>query len=430
MSEHLQVWQLKPKADKRIRSGHPWVFSNEIQFPKKTATPFIPGSLIELKTAQGDSMGIGFGNLNSLIAWRRLGFGSAPYHKKEFSIANALELLLSKALEYRQSLGLTEYSYRLFFAEADGFPGLIIDSYFESNRSQRVLVIQAHTAGVDLVLEQLISELKKLFPGNLEIIIRKDIAIRKLEGVPVLEEPEIRGGKAESLKNAQIRVRSPCSKGHVDFNVDLVDGQKTGFFLDQVQNVELFLRQLTKSSNDKSLKAIDLCCYVGQWSTQLSAVRSGKLDLTLVDISQSALDKAEKNVKQNKNSGLDLTVQTLKSDVLKNLDGLPDRCFDLIFCDPPALIQNRKSIPQGEHAYLQVNTSVFRLVKKGGYVVSCSCSSLLEENAFLQALNKAARRNNRVVRWFSRGFQSPDHPVLTEFPEGQYLKCWIGRVEN
>jgi 23S rRNA (cytosine1962-C5)-methyltransferase len=149
------------------------------------------------------------------------------------------------------------------------------------------------------------------------------------------------------------------------------------------------------------------------------------VEILSVDASKTALDFAQKNVEAQ-----GAQFERLKTDVLKGLEGLPSQSFDLVISDPPALIKSRKEIPQGTHAYLQLNTQVFRVVKPGGAVVCCSCSALLEEEIFTQTLAKAARRNQVQVRWVGRGGPSPDHPVLAEFPEGRYLKCWVGFVES
>src|SRR6185437_1403611 len=166
------------------------------------------------------------------------------------------------------------------------------------------------------------------------------------------------------------------------------------------------------------IRILDLCCYVGQWSAQLahafsSGSSSPKIRVTAVDASQTALDLARENIMA---AALKSEVQLIKGDVLKDLAGLPDHSYDLVICDPPALIKSRKDIPAGKHAYLQLNTQVFRLVRSGGGVVSCSCSGLLEEDEFLATLSKAAYRNSASVRWVARGSQAPDHPMLAEFP--------------
>ncbi len=145
------------------------------------------------------------------------------------------------------------------------------------------------------------------------------------------------------------------------------------------------------------------------------------VEVTAVDASEKALAFARRNVEAQGAS-----CETLRADVLKDLGSLPAGSFDLVVSDPPALIKGRKDIGPGTHAYLQLNTQVFRLLRKGGGVVTCSCSGLLEEEEFAKAVSKGAARNGAEVRWIGRGMQAPDHPMLLEFPEGRYLKCWIG----
>jgi 23S rRNA (cytosine1962-C5)-methyltransferase len=144
-----------------------------------------------------------------------------------------------------------------------------------------------------------------------------------------------------------------------------------------------------------------------------------------VDASRPALDLARLNVEAQ-----GAKFDELRGDVLTDLASLPEGGFDLVISDPPALIKSRKDIPVGKHAYLQLNTQALRLVRVGGAIVTASCSGLLPEDDFLAALNKAATRNRRRVHWVGRGTQSPDHPIVTEFPEGRYLKCWIGWVSQ
>jgi 23S rRNA (cytosine1962-C5)-methyltransferase len=203
----------------------------------------------------------------------------------------------------------------------------------------------------------------------------------------------------------------------------LVDGQKTGFFLDQAYNVQLAAKLLS-SLGKKRLRILDLCCYVGQWSTQLSNVfkaHGATVEVLAVDGSAKALEFAQQNVSRQ-----GAKFEALKGDVLKDLATLEPASFDLIISDPPALIQGRKEIPQGTHAYLQLNTQAMRLLGVGGGLVACSCSALLEEESFLATLSKAASRNQRRIQWVGRGTQAPDHPMLSEFPEGRYLKCFVG----
>ncbi|NDD93374.1 methyltransferase domain-containing protein, partial [bacterium] len=217
----------------------------------------------------------------------------------------------------------------------------------------------------------------------------------------------------------------------LEFQVDLLGGQKTGFFLDQWANIQLVLQRIEQwpvATRRKQIRILDLCCYVGQWSAQLSRFfeqRGIQVEITLVDSSRAALQSAEKNVKA---SGA-TQIKTVETDVLRGLADLPDRAFDLVISDPPALIKGRKDVPVGTHAYLQLHTQAARLVAEQGVWVACSCSGLLTEESFLETISKAARRQSRKFSWVARGGQAPDHPILAEFPEGRYLKCWLGLAD-
>jgi len=182
---------------------------------------------------------------------------------------------------------------------------------------------------------------------------------------------------------------------------------------------------LAQATGRRRLRMVDLCCYVGQWGAQITrffAKRGIEVEVTLVDASKAALAQAEQNAR---GAGA-AQVVSVCGNVLQDLGQFSDRSFDLVISDPPALIKNRKDIPVGTHAYLQLHTQAARLVADRGAWVACSCSGLLEEEAFGETLAKAARRQGRHFSWISRGGQSPDHPILAEFPEGRYLKAWIG----
>jgi 23S rRNA (cytosine1962-C5)-methyltransferase len=209
----------------------------------------------------------------------------------------------------------------------------------------------------------------------------------------------------------------------VALDVNLEEGQKTGFYLDQSANTQLLV-QLLKRSRQEALRVLDLCSYVGQWSVQIAAAfEAGKVDVTLVDASAAALELAVKNVER-----YGAKAKGIKADVIGGLGAFEPNSFDVVIADPPALIKGRKALGPGKHAYLQLNTDALKLVKPGGWIASCSCSNLLEEGEFVQTLGKAARRAGKNVQWIARGGHASDHPVLAEFPEGHYLKCWIGRV--
>lgn len=427
------IWQLRSGADKRFKSGHPWVYSNELSSSPKGVEP---GAPVELRDASGKFLARGYGNPHSLIAFRAM---TRDEKIAEPCAAEAILETLLSAARLRTSLGLAPFSHRLSFGEADDLPGLVIDRYRLD--AGQVFVVQAHTAGANRwmpqiaqILEKYVTWFAKQNAGEPDwnatgIVIRNDLSVRKLEGLEEETPRVLKELKGSDLARATIRVRPSIEGGDpVLFDVDLVQGQKTGFFLDQAANIQLAAIRLAHlKPQGAKLRILDLCCYVGQWGTQLArAFKAMGLDVEVVavDASQGALDLARKNVERQ-----GARCETVKGDVLRDLEKMEGGGFDLVVSDPPALIKGRKDIPAGTHAYLQLNTQVFRLIRAGGAVVSCSCSALLEEDEFLKALSKAAYRNRRKVRWAARGSQSADHPMLIEFPEGRYLKCWIGFVE-
>ena len=249
-------------------------------------------------------------------------------------------------------------------------------------------------------------------------IIVRDLAVRKLDGLTE-EAPRLVHGEPLPL-----RTLARTAIG-TELQIDLLHGQKTGLFLDQIANQALATALLATSLKRKGgePKILDLFCYVGAWSTAFAKSLGGKGEYRLLDSSAQALEFAECNVR---GAGAE-NVQTAKVDVLTSLDALEEQ-YDVVVCDPPALIQGRKNIPAGLHEYYQLNASAMKRVKPGGFLIASSCSALLDEDKFADVLARSAKRAGRSVAWVARGGFPPDHPVRLEFPEGRYLKCWIGRV--
>ncbi|MEO7162223.1 MAG: methyltransferase domain-containing protein [Bdellovibrionia bacterium] len=430
----MAIWQLRKGMDRRFRAGHPWVYSNELTVSPKGIEP---GAPVELRDHTGKFLARGYGNPNSLISFRALSRNSdIADPTSTSSLVESLRL----AGNLRGVVGLRELSHRLCFGEADGLPGLIIDRYKIGDG--QVFIVQAHSAGanrwiphIEEILEKYVRGSEDVTPAkknqalwdSTSIVIRNDLSVRKLEGINEEEPRILRKAKGIDLKDSVISVAAALGGDPVLFHVDLVGGQKTGFFLDQAANIELAALRL-RSLGKTKVRILDLCCYVGQWGTQLARVfrNAGlKVEVVAVDASNTALEFAKQNIQAQ-----GVECETFKADVLRDLPQLPDRSFDIVISDPPALIKNRKDIPTGTHAYLQLKTQAFRLVKAGGGIVCCSCSSLLEEESFAQVLAKAGQRNGRTTRWIGRGGQSADHPFLPEFPEGRYLKGWVGWVNG
>jgi 23S rRNA (cytosine1962-C5)-methyltransferase len=425
----MTVWRLKSGADRRFRSGHPWVYSNELSESPKGIEP---GAPVELRDAGGKFLARGYGNPSSLISFRTLTRDEAI---KDPASVDELTKALTRAGSLRRLLGLADVSHRLCFAEGDFLPGLIIDRYLFAHGGQ-AFVLQAHTAGMDRVVSSLIQALEKYNAGSdvpwskTAVVINNDLSVRKLEGIAVEEARIAKELAGVNLAQVDILVSAatPGQKPLV-FTADLITGQKTGFFLDQAANIELAVKRLSLLRPEKGpIKILDLCCYVGQWGTQLtrafrSQTHGPQVEVTFFDASSEALKLAKLNAERE-----GAKVSTIQGDVLEDLKSIEASSFDIVISDPPALIKGKKDIPQGTHAYLQLNTQALRVVRGGGVLISCSCSSLLEEEELLRVLGKAAGRNQAVVQWVGRGAQAADHPILTAFPEGRYLKGWIGKV--
>jgi 23S rRNA (cytosine1962-C5)-methyltransferase len=430
----MTVWRLQAGADKRIRGGHPWIFSNELQGSPKGHEPGAPVTLLDSK---GSFLAYGYGNPHSLIAFRAMSFDS----KSEDCLD--LESIVSKVISawgHRTLVGYSR-SFRMVFGESDMLPGLILDRYLLEGGSQ-VFAIQIMTAGMNRALpdveifarrvaeEAHDSGLCKLSWSETSVVLRPDVQFRKLEGLEVLEPKILHQAAGVDLKNAWIELDPIGRSGEeapIRMKCDLFEGQKTGFFLDQSWNIEIVGQLLKRNPHLESpVRILDLCCYVGQWSTKLTRLLKTMgfdVDVELVDVSAAALAFAKENVERE---GARVLAREL--DVMEELGKLPDRHYDIVIADPPAFMKSKKDLPTGKHAYLRFNTQAFRLVNKGGLVVSCSCSGLFPEDEMKDVLRKSIQRNHVFARCIGKGGHAPDHPTLMSFPEGTYLKMFVHQV--
>ncbi len=436
----MVVWKLRQGADKRVRGGHPWVFSNELaSSPKGIGL----GAFVELQDARGGFLARGYGNPHSLISFRAVSFNPEEHEPLGF-------LFLSKKIlhswQVRKNAGFRG-SFRMSFGEADFLPGMVLDYYLiEQNGKQgQVFVAQLVAAGLDRALQDtegffklLAAEARKMGLTELgwadtAVVIRNDVSVRKLEGLEEQEPKIIKPIDGIELSKVDILLNSASDDGVIRMQCDLVEGQKTGFFLDQTQNIFLAV-QLFKSWAQahpelklKPIKILDLCCYVGHWAAQITRALKSlgfEVEVSLVDVSAPALHFAKFN---SEREGARATVH--KMNVLEELDKFEGHSFDIIIADPPAFIKAKKDIPTGRHAYLKLNTQAFRLIKPQRFVVSCSCSGLLEEEEFKEVIRKSIQRNHWQARNLTRGGHAADHPTILQFPEGFYLKMFTHFVE-
>lgn len=436
MSAHFKTWKIKKGHDFRIRARHPWVFSNELLDSPKGA---LPGELIELTDMQGHFLARGYGNPHSLIAFRAMSF----LQKEEFSMnPEYLSEKLLQAWRFRFRSGF-RLSFRICYSEADQMPGLILDRYVfsKNNITYQVFSYQLLTSGMDVAFKQnnnwknIFEELvKKSIQQKFSeidwehtfILQRNDVNIRKLEGLQVESPLILKACGQQDLTDVDIQIQNVLKNTEtLVFNVNLTEGQKTGFFLDQTFNMRLLLEQLEKQKDllkNKKIKILDLCCYMGQWSSQIvNNLKSWGIDceVHLVDVSELALNNARKNLEI-----YNVSVFSYKKDVL-SLSEIPEFSslkFDIVISDPPAFVKNKKDIHQGLAAYTKLNTMAFKLCATDAIIISCTCSGLVQLEDFKECLRKSILKSGAQARCLAYGGQGWDHPNLMSFPEGYYLK--------
>lgn len=385
---------LKKNEDRRIKAGHPWVFSNEIA--RIDGTPD-PGVACELFDISGTLLGTGYHNPRSLIAVRLLSWQQEQINTVEF-----FEKRISAALEHRRSIYPGLESFRLVYGESDHLPGLVVDKYGE------YLSIQLLSAGMDRRRGLIIEALQRLLAPK-GIIARNDVAVRTMEGLT--EETELLAGEVPEAVFMQ--------ENGLRFELDLWHGQKTGGFLDQKEN-HLLLKSISSGTD-----VLDCFCYSGSWACHAGFF--GARSVLGLDISGRAVALATRNAALN---GLTDRVRFEECDAFDRLRSLKleGRGFGAVVLDPPAFVKNRKTIAEATKGYLTINRRAMELLEPGGYLITCSCSYHMGREAFREMLITASRQAKREVRLISAHSQAPDHPVLLSFPESEYLKCLVLQV--
>jgi 23S rRNA (cytosine1962-C5)-methyltransferase len=429
--------KLRSGADRRIRAGHPWIFSNELADSPKGTTP---GTEVQLQDSKGGFLAYGYGNPHSLIAFRALSFDRG---ESEVCSPEYVQRKILKAWWLRKSLGYQQ-SCRMVYGEGDFLPGLVIDLYKIEQNGKRgqALCVQVLSAGMaqilgqpakffqNLVEEALDNQITEFNWEQTAVVLRNDVQVRRLEGLEVEAPNMIKGIDGIDLNEVDILMAPAVresSSAVIPMATDLIGGQKTGFFLDQAQNIQILCDLLARTKFDEGVvRILDLCCYVGQWSTKIVNTLKQKgvqVEVTAADASEKALAFAKKNIERQ-----GALCIPKKLDVLKDLGSLPEKHFDIGIADPPAFIKAKKDIPTGRHAYLKLNSHAFKLVKSGGLLVSCSCSGLFHEAELIDVLAKASRRTEAETRCVLKGGHGADHPVLMSFAEGFYLKMFVHSV--
>jgi 23S rRNA (cytosine1962-C5)-methyltransferase len=382
---------LRPGHDRRVRRGHPWIFSNELQ-PSSHDAP--PGATVEILDAHGEYLGTGYYNPHSLIAVRLLSRQGECIDSVDFYRSR-----LRKALHMRNSVYGDINAVRLVHGEGDYLPGLVVDRYAD------VLSVQFLTLGIDRRRDLILQAVNDVVAPS-AVVARNNAAVRTLENLP--REIEIlQGSLPERLEIVENGLR---------FLVDVVHGQKTGHFLDQKEN-HLALRQRVAGK-----RVLDLFCYSGSWA--IHAARYGAEEVTGIDISAGAVKLAQENARLNFQDNACRFIQSDVFESLKDFHAKRER-FGTIVLDPPAFIKNRKRRREGIKGYLTINRRAMQLLEPDGLLFTCTCSHHMDRETFLDTLRKAAFQAGREMRLLEIRGQSYDHPVLCSCPETEYLKCAV-----
>jgi 23S rRNA (cytosine1962-C5)-methyltransferase len=392
----MQTLSLKRNEDRRLRSGHLWVFSNEVDTAKNPLRNYQPGEQVVLVDDRDKPLGVAYVNPHSLI-FARIVSRSTQYVLNQSLLVHRLYI----ALALRQRCFKQPY-YRLVFGESDFLPGLVVDRFDDT------LVVQLTTAGMELIKEDIIAALNKTLRPTC-IILRNDSSIRELEGLQPYVET------AQGTTPSVIGVAENATR----FEFDALGGQKTGWFYDHRLNRQRLCQYVN------GLRVLDVFSYIGGWGVQ--AAKSGAEHVVCVDSSQSALEQLQHNAKLNHCQD---AVSVIKDDAfaaLKSLHAEKQR-FDVIILDPPAFIKRKKDHRQGLSAYQRANQLAMQLLNKDGLLLSASCSYHLKAQELADIIAKTARHLDRSAQIIEQGHQGPDHPVHPAIPETDYLKALLLRV--
>ncbi|MCX7766587.1 MAG: class I SAM-dependent rRNA methyltransferase, partial [Candidatus Sumerlaeia bacterium] len=377
---------LKAGEGRRVERGHLWIFANEVAKLEETGDK----DEVSVYSARGKFVG------NALLSPSALIRARIYSRKAEPCDAGFIQRQLKTALEYRQQIGYLHHSYRLCFSEGDFLPGLIVDVYGKQ------VVIQITTRAMNNRREIIVSALTQVLSPDC-IYERSDVPLRELENLP----------QTTGLISGNLQSPAEIIENNVTLLADLAEGQKTGFFLDQVENRQRLLPLV------KDRRVLDLFCYVGAWS--LVSVSAGAASASGIDTSAAAIALARTSARRNL---LANKCQFFEEDAIEFMKKTYEHGerFDFIVVDPPPLARRKKDVRNALKLYRDINFRAMRLLAPGGILATASCSHHISPEDFLQTLRLAARDARADLRLFYIGSQSPDHPVHLATPETAYLK--------
>jgi 23S rRNA (cytosine1962-C5)-methyltransferase len=387
---------LKRGEEARLRAGHVWVFSNEVDVGRSPLGEFEPGEIAAIVDHRGKPIGIGYVNPNSLIAARLVVRGVEHALDKSLIVHR-----LNIALALRERWYAEPY-YRLVFGESDGLPGLVLDRFGD------VVVGQIATAGMERMKDAITEAVVKVLKPR-QLWWKNDASIRALEHLPEYAD----------LGHGDYGAQPTVREGGLEFAIDPVGGQKTGWFYDQRDNRDRLARFV------EGKRVLDVFSYLGAWG--LRAAAFGAREVDCVDASASAVDAIGANAERN---GLADRVRAIRADAFDHLKALREarERYDVVILDPPAFIKRRKDFTEGRLAYRRLNELGMQVLAKDGILVTCSCSHHMPRAALLESVQQGVRHLDRQAQALIQLQQSADHPVHPAIPETDYLKGFVCRV--
>ena len=387
---------LNKNISRRVELGHPWVFANEVNRGKALDTAAKAGEIVEVYTHDKKFIGKGYVNPQSQIMVRLLTRDKVETINESWFLRK-----IEEAWEYRKQIGYTE-NCRLVFGEADDLPQLIIDKFND------YFVIQTLALGIDLWKPAIVKAIETIFSPK-GIYERNDVPVRELEGLQ----------QQKNFLSAEFDTNIIINENGVQFHVDIANGQKTGFFLDQQDNRKA-IQHIVKDAD-----VLGAFCYSG--SFEISAAYYGARHVLGLDISQNAIDMCNKNAALN---GLQDKCEFMcvnAFDVLKNWTKENSQ-WDVVMLDPPSFTKSRSSIDKAIAGYKEINLRGIKLVKPGGFLVTSSCTNLVQPELFLDTIYAAAKDAKRKLRQVVFNTQSADHPIVRGQEYTHYLKFLIVQV--
>lgn len=403
VQRNFPKFTITAKGTRWVEQGHPWIYEAEVV---RSEGDFENGCLVDAVSEKGKYLGTGFLSLNSKIRIRLISRNANDKFDEAF-----WRRRIGYAWDYRKTVMAGDLNCcRVIFGEADGFPGLTVDKFAD------ILVTQTLSIGMEKlkpVLFPLIAEILRADGHEISgIFERNDVKIRELEGLA-----QDKGWFGDEHPDSC--VTEICENG-VYYSVDVENGQKTGFFLDQKYN-RLAVARLAKGK-----RVLD--CFTHTGSFALNAAMGGAEHVTAVDVSESAIEMARKNAERN---GLSERMDFIAAnvfDLLPELEAKGRKPFDFIILDPPAFTKSRKTVHSAERGYKEINLRALRLLPRGGYFATASCSHFMPSELFVKMLRSAALDAGVELRQIEARQQSPDHPILWNVPETDYLKFYIFQV--